>query len=85
MTTQNDLDKMRRELNELRRAVLERRYGLGSNPVIIIQPGETAEQAIARRLSHVPADLRSQIKASTVAMPWLTSRNVSPERFEEAI
>ena len=84
MTTQADIDRMQREIAELRMAVLQKRYGIGSKPVIIVQQGETPEQAIARRLAHVPEELRGQIKASTVSMPWLTARKVAPSVAEEA-
>lgn len=86
MSTQSDIEKMQREIDELRKAVLVKRYGIGTSPVIVVLQGETPQQAIDRRLAHVPENLRGQINAKTVSMPWLTGRKVgaTPESVEEA-
>ncbi len=74
MSTQAVLDQLQREVAELRNQVLAKRYGVGSQALVLVLGNDTKEQAISRRLANVPPALRNQIKITTVCMPWLTAR-----------
>jgi len=77
MSTQAVIDQLQREVAQLRNQVLARRYGVGSEALVLVLGEDTAEQAIERRLANIPHKLRDRIKVRTVCMPWLTGRRIA--------
>jgi hypothetical protein len=76
MSTQAVIDELQREIAELRSQVLAKRYGVGSEQIVLVLGADTAEAAIERRLAKVPQALRQRIKVRAVCMPWLTGRAI---------
>ncbi|NDD14219.1 MAG: hypothetical protein EB072_16650 [Betaproteobacteria bacterium] len=77
MSTQAVIDQLQREIAQLRNQVLAKRYGVGSEALVLVLGEDSAEQAIERRLANVPHKLRDRIKVRTVCMPWLNGRCLS--------
>jgi len=77
MSTQAVIDQLQREVALLRNQVLAKRYGVGSEALVLVLGEDTEEQAIERRLANIPHKLRDRIKVRTVCMPWLTGRRIA--------
>lgn len=70
------IDQLQKEVLELQSAVLAKRYGVGSEQILLVLGDQSPEEAIERRTGHIPADIRSKVKLTVVHLPWLTGRNV---------
>lgn len=71
------LERLQREIAS-ERALLLAELGLAFDGPLLVVGRETADQAIQKRLRHVPEMLRqdaeSRLRRSVVALPWLGSR-----------
>ena len=76
MTTMTEVDRLRRDVAELRQQVLQRRYGMRADQVVLVLGDETVSAVVAQRLEALPPELRASIKPRVVALPFLVSRQV---------
>ena len=70
------IDQLQREVSELRTAVLAKRYGVGSEQILLVLGDQSPEETIESRMGHIPADIRSTVKVTVVHLPWMTGRSV---------
>ena len=76
MTSQVEVDRLAREVAQLREAVFAKRYGVSSGQVLLVLGDESEADAISRRLERVPEDLRHRIRVRPVSLPWLRNRSI---------
>lgn len=76
MSTPAILDQLQREVHELQNALLAKRYGVGTEQVILVVGDDTDKDAIERKLGHVPLDIRHKVKVQLVRLPWIKGRKV---------
>lgn len=76
MTTQAEVDRLAREVAELRERVLRRRYGMAQDQIVLVTGGKDAAVVVEQRLASVPPELRRRIKPRVVALPFIVSRQV---------
>lgn len=76
MTTQAEVDRLAREVAELRQAVLQRRFGMRADQLILVLGGQDAGLVVEQRLAGVPPELRRKIKPRVLELPFITSRQV---------
>ncbi len=77
MTTTAEVEKLAREVASLRQQVLQRRYGMAFDQVVLVLGDQTASEVVAKRLEALPLELRASVKPRVVALPFLTSRQVA--------
>jgi len=76
VTTQAEVDRLAREVAELRQAVLQRRYGMRADQLILVLGGQDAALVVEQRLASVPPELRRKIKPRVLELPFITHRQV---------
>jgi len=76
VTTMTEVDRLRRDVAELRQQVLQHKYGMRANQLILVTGNEIAADVVDRRLQGVPAELRSKMKPHVITLPFITARNV---------
>lgn len=76
MTTQAEVDRLRKDVAELRQAVLQRRYGMRENQIIVVTGGQDPQLVVDQRLAGLPPELRRKIKPRVVELPFITGRQV---------
>lgn len=76
MTTMTEVDRLRRDVAELRQQVLQRRYGMRADQVVLVLGDETASAVVAKRLEALPLELRASVKPRVVVLPFVVGRQV---------
>jgi hypothetical protein len=76
VTTMTEVEKLAKEVAELRQQVLQRKYGMRANQLILVTGNEIVADVVDRRLQGVPAELRSKMKPHVITLPFITTRNV---------
>lgn len=82
MTTQSEVDRLVREVAELREQVLQRRYGVAQDQIILVMGGQVASQVVAQRLEALPVELRRKIRPRVVELPFIVSRQVQGQAVQ---
>lgn len=77
MTTAAEVDRLAREVADLRAQVLQRRYGTRQGQIVLVIGGQDAQAVVEQRLAGVPRELRRRIAPRVVELPWLTSRKIT--------
>lgn len=77
MSTPALLDQLQRQVHELENAVLAKRYGVGTEQLILVIGEDTDQEAIERKLGHVPADIRPKVKVQLIRLDWMKGRRVA--------
>lgn len=70
------IDQLSKEVQELQSAVMAKRYGVGSEQLLLVMGNKSPQEAIESRIGHIPADIRAKVKLNLVHLPWLTHRLV---------
>lgn len=70
------IDQLSKEVQELQSAVLAKRYGVGTEQLLLVMGNQSPQEAIESRIGHIPADIRAKVKLTLVHLPWLTHRQI---------
>lgn len=76
MTTTTEVERLAKEVAELRQQVLQRKYGMRADQVVLVLGDEIANAVVAQRLEALPPELRASVKPRVVVLPFLVGRQV---------
>lgn len=80
MTTQAEVDRLSREVAQLREAVMARRFGLPSVVLTADDPSTAIERVVAKLPDGLKTAARRKLQANVISLPWIEGRNLGGAR-----